>query len=146
MTEKEFLKEKDLLLNCIENNTKEHWENYYKNVPIECIYNDLVIDINEIKRLTKENQELKSTNKVLSEELTKDKILKQDCLTTYCGIPIGDIPKLKNQQKEFIDYLTNYIKLLNDKPDLIEEGQQDILKEVLYKFKEIIGEPNENNT
>lgn len=59
MNKEEFLKEKDLLLNSIENNTKEHWENYYKGVPIECIYDDLVIDINEIKRLTEENQELK---------------------------------------------------------------------------------------
>ena len=60
MNKEEFLKEKDLLLNSIENNTKEHWENYYKGVPIECIYDDLVIDINEIKRLTEENQKLKA--------------------------------------------------------------------------------------
>ena len=59
MSEKEFLKEKDLLLNSIEKNTVEHWENYYSNVPIKCIFEDLVIDINEIKRLTNENQELK---------------------------------------------------------------------------------------
>ena len=59
MNKEEFLKEKDLLLNSIENNTKEHWENYYKGVPIECIYDDLVIDINEIKRLTEENQKYK---------------------------------------------------------------------------------------
>ena len=56
----------------------------------------------EKEQLKKHLEELKSTNKVLSEELTKDKILKQDCLTTCCGIPIGDIPKLINQQKEFI--------------------------------------------
>lgn len=59
MSEKDFLKEKELLLDSIENNTSEHWKNYYKDVPIECIYDDLVIDINEIKRLQQENQQLK---------------------------------------------------------------------------------------
>ena len=57
-------------------------------------------------------EELKSTNKVLSEELTKDKILKQDCLTTCCGIPIGDIPRLITKQKEFIKYMNDIIKEL----------------------------------
>ena len=54
----DFLKEKELLLDSIENNTSEHWKNYYKDVPIECIYDDLVIDINEIKRLQEENKKL----------------------------------------------------------------------------------------
>lgn len=67
--------------------------------------------INKNELLKKQLEELKSTNKVLSEKLTKDKILKQDCLTTCCGIPIGDIPKLINQQKEFI----NKIKELETK-------------------------------
>ena len=58
----DFLKEKELLLNSIENNTSEHWKNYYKDVPIECIYDDLVIDINEIKRLQQKNTELKKKN------------------------------------------------------------------------------------
>ena len=65
----------------------------------------------ENQSLKKQLEELKSTNKVLSEKLTKDKILKQDCLTTCCGIPIGDIPKLINQQKKFI----NKIKELETK-------------------------------
>ena len=56
-----FLEEKEKLLNSIENNTSEHWKEYYKNVPIDCIFDDLVIDINEIKRLTEENKQLKET-------------------------------------------------------------------------------------
>ena len=52
-----FLEEK--LLNSIENNTPKHWKEYYKNVPLDCIFDDLVTDINEIKRLTKENKQLK---------------------------------------------------------------------------------------
>lgn len=46
---------------------------------------------------------------------------------------------MKNQQQEFIKYITSYIELLSDKPDLLEEGQKDILKEILQKYKEIIG-------
>lgn len=84
----------------------------------------------EIRRLKKQLEELKSTNKVLSEELTKDKILKQDCLTTCCGIPIGDIPKLINQQKEFINFLEDNYK----------ETQDIWYIKVLQKYKSIIGD------
>ena len=56
-----FLEEKEKLLNGIENNTAEHWKEYYKDVPIDCIFEDLVIDINEIKRLTEENKQLKGS-------------------------------------------------------------------------------------
>ena len=56
-----FLEEKEKLLNSIENNTPKHWKEYYKNVPLDCIFDDLVIDINEIKRLTEENQKYKET-------------------------------------------------------------------------------------
>ena len=61
----------------------------------------------ENQELKKQLEEYKATNKILSHELTKDKVLQQDCLTTCCGIPIGDIPKLITQQKEFIEYLEN---------------------------------------
>ena len=59
----------------------------------------------ENQELKKQLEEYKATNEVLSHELTKDKVLQQDCLTTCCGIPIGDIPKLITQQKEFIEWL-----------------------------------------
>ena len=55
-----FLEEKEKLLNSIENNTPKHWKEYYKNVPLDCIFDDLVLDVNEIKRLAEENQELKA--------------------------------------------------------------------------------------
>ena len=100
----------------------------------------------EIRRLKKQLEELKSINKVLSEELTKDKILKQDCLTTCCGIPIGDIPKLINQQKEFIEYMTKTIEEL-ECDDFGDEDMKgyliqriDTFKEILSKYKEIIGD------
>ena len=52
---------------------------------------------------------------------------------------IKDIKEFKNQQKEFIEWITLYVELLNNKPDLIEEREIDLLKEILSKYKEIIG-------
>ena len=89
----------------------------------------------ENQSLKKQLEELKSTNKVLSEKLTKDKILKQDCLTTCCGIPIGDIPKLINQQKKFINYLE----------DNWNTTQDIWYIKILQKYKEITGVSDENN-
>lgn len=116
----------------------------------------------ENQELKKQLEELKSTNKVLSEELTKDRILNQDCLTTCCGIPIGDIPKLINQQKEFIEYLENEIYSIEPKgtginynceydseEDYInameEQSKLNTFKEILSKYKEIIGDVKSEN-
>ena len=68
-----FLEEKEKLLNSIENNTPKHWKEYYKDVPIDCIFEDLVIDINEIKRLTEENQQLKEQLKQKEDIINKAK-------------------------------------------------------------------------
>ena len=120
-------------------------------------------DEEEHEKLKKQLEELKSTNKVLSEKLTKDKILKQDCLTTCCGIPIGDIPKLINQQKKFIEYLENEIDICDSFLDTINlqetpyrvissnkkyittqikenEISHKVYEEILQKYKEIIGD------
>ena len=51
--------------------------------------------------------------------------------------------ELENKQKEFIEYLTSYIDLLSNKPDLIEENQKDILEEILSKYRSIIGDKDE---
>lgn len=69
-----------------------------------------------------------ATNKILSHELTKDKIVQQDCLTHCYGIPIGDIPKLITQQKEFMKWLES-VKFIGIIP----------IKMVCDKYKEIIG-------
>ena len=79
-------------------------------------HNDKVVD-----KFNWENQLLKKENKQLKEE--KRKVI--------------------NQQKEFIEWLTSYIELLNNKPDLIEESEIDLLKEILSKYKETIGVSNE---
>ena len=100
----------------------------------------------EIKELKKQLEEYKATNEVLSHELTKDKVLQQDCLTTCCGIPIGDIPKLITQQKEFIEYMNKTIEELES--DNVDDEEMkgyliqriDTFKEILQKYKSIIGD------
>ena len=102
----------------------------------------------EIRRLKKQLEEYKATNEVLSHELTKDKVLQQDCLTTCCGIPIGDIPKLITQQKEFINYLEDeFTKIQNDIEKEIDNNvkyfkveRRQIITEILQKYKSIIGD------
>ena len=87
--------------------------------------------------LKKQLEEYKATNKILSHELTKDKVLQQDCLTTCCGIPIGDIPKLITQQKEFIEWLEAMSKMYeNEYKDIDIAGHYNC---ALPKYKEIIG-------
>ena len=111
------------------------------------LFNEMSNWKEEAKELKKQLEELKSTNKVLSKKLTKDKILKQDCLTTCCGIPIGDIPKLINQQKKFIKYLENeYTKIQTDIENEIDNNikyfkieRRQAITGILQKYKEIIG-------
>lgn len=92
ISEKDFLKEKELLLNSIEQNTKEHWKNYYKDVPIECIYDDLVIDINEIKRLQNNWNELK---KWLDEE---SKLKGSETAYLYYGRVSNKMQEIENRK------------------------------------------------
>lgn len=80
--------------------------------------------------LHKENQELKNLNRIYEEIISDDK-------ENY-KLLSSEIKQLGNQQKEFIEYITSYIKLLNDKPDLVELSQKDILEEILSKYKEIM--------
>lgn len=106
---------------------------------------DYETTMSELQELKKQLEEYKATNKILSHELTKDKVLQQDCLTTCCGIPIGDISKLITQQKEFINYMMNTIEnITHDETDdeeikgyLIQRG--NTFKEILSKYKEIRG-------
>lgn len=96
--------------------------------------------IKENQELKKQVEEYKATNKILSHELTKDKVLQQDCLTTCCGIPIGDIPKLITQQKNFIKYLEDGIKLQEEINDIV---LATAFEEILQKYKEITGVSDE---
>lgn len=117
---------------------KEELQKYCKEASNEIIRQD-----EQIRKLEKENQDLKkqleeqiATNEVLSHELTKDKILKQDHLTTCCGMSIKNVQKLINQQKEFIKYLEDESK------EIYRDGglRQNIFRQILQKYKEIIGD------
>ena len=113
--------------------------------------------IKENQKLKKQLEEYKATNKILSHELTKDKILQQDCLTTCCGIPIGDIPKLITQQKEFIKYLedekdrlarecSNIYEDSLGHTRLVNEDKFNEVNDILQKYRSIIGVSDENKT
>ena len=117
-----FLEEKEKLLNSIENNTTEHWKEYYKDVPLDCIFDDLVIDINDIKRLTEENKQLKGSLQ------THEILLKEN---------VEENQNLK--QKEFIEWLTKESK------EIIRDAgyHQRICEDILEKYKEIIGVKDE---
>ena len=106
----------------------------------------------EIEQLQQENQSLKKENKILREnaehnDKVVDKVnwenlkLKKQ-LEEYKRLGFEHLNdkcnKLENQQKEFINYLTSYIELLSDDPDYVEEGQKEILEEVLLKYKEMV--------
>ena len=117
-------------------NMEQLFDNYYLPL-LDKHYSKTYELQQENRELKKQLEELKQTNKVLSEELTKNNILKQDCLTTCCGIPIGDIPKLINQQKKFIEYLEYQVKLQEELNDIhLATG----FEEILSKYKEIIGD------
>lgn len=135
---------------------KEDYSKYYIQgsdhylIPKD-IFNELFNEMSnwreEAKELKKQLEEYKATNEVLSHELTKDKVLQQDCLTTCCGIPIGDIPKLITQQKEFIKYLedekdrliketSHYYIDSFDRQHSVNETIYDEVNNILQKYKE----------
>lgn len=78
-----------------ENDKLEHYLISKQNIYIKQLEN-------RIKTLDKKIEELEATNNVLSSELTKDKVIKQDYLTSCCGIPISDIPEILLKYKEII--------------------------------------------
>ena len=103
----------------------------------------------EIRQLKKQLEEYQLQNidlradimiqkKAFPNKLIKDK-------TFYDLYDMPTYEDLLNQQKEFINYINTYIELLKDKPDLVEEGQKDVLEEILQKYKSIIGDVKNEN-
>lgn len=95
-----------------------------KNNELLVSYNQTLLK--EIQELKKQLEEYKATNKILSHELTKDKILKQDHLTTCCGIPIADIPKLIEKNKK-LEVLVECLKL----GVTLNQEQEELLDKIL---------------
>lgn len=110
---------------------KENPTNVFNYLELQKKYNQVLKDKIKIQQ---ENQELKNLNRIYEEIISDDK-------ENY-KLFSSEIKQLGNQQKEFIEYITSYIELLNDKPDLVELSQKDILEEILSKYKEIIGGDN----
>ena len=99
-----------------------------------------------ISKLQRENQELKKQledyKKWYQNELEENYRLSQ----LWCDSKLKII-ELETQQKEFKEYLEEPIKIITDgNPTNISEytaGKLDALKEILSKYKEIIGEKDE---
>ena len=98
--------------------------------------NDLIIE------LSKENQELKSQLKGTThcfDEEEHEKLNKQlEELKEEKQEWINLLAMFKNQQKEFIKWLKDYLNLF-DNMCIDEQGYYDMLEEILQKYKEIIG-------
>ena len=123
-------------IDCTHRNTELLEENQELKKQLEVgeqQYNDLV----EEKDILQEQLSIKTLH--LEEYKNQvDKGLYSTCLPYRTGYDKA-VEEMENQQKEFINYLTSYIELLSNKPDLIEESEIDLLKEILSKYKEIIG-------
>lgn len=116
---------------------------------------DYETTMSELQELKKENKILrenaehndKVVDKVNWENQSLKKQLEEYKYSHSCSfVNICKNVKIANynQQKEFIEYITSYIELLNNKPDLLEESQKDVLEEILSKYKSIIGVSDEN--
>lgn len=84
---------------------------------LNCVVDDVIERINTQDANTNELLKIKSnleqriieltkTNKVLSNELTKNSIIKQDNIETCCGIPIFEIPKLKQENERLKQFIS----------------------------------------
>ena len=69
-----------------------------------------------------------------NEEVEKYLRLGYESLNERCN----KLENYENYQEYFIKYLNSYIKLLSNDSDYVEEGQKDILEEILSKYYEII--------
>lgn len=110
--------------------------------------------IEEKERLTKENQELK---KQLEEKQNPFKGIfaqvNDDTLLRDCGNMNAEMNELKNQQKEFIKYMEDYINEMKTATVYdsvftdaeVTEIVSNVLCLVLKEYKEIIGVSDENN-
>ena len=145
-----FLEEKEKLLNSIENNTPNHWKEYYKNVPLDCIFDDLVLDVNEIKRLTEENKQLKGSLQtheiLLKANVGENQELKSQLRgTTHC-YDEEEHKRLQEENKELKKQIKikhdGFMASVEEACELAEENQQ--LKEQLQQKEDIINKAKEH--
>lgn len=106
--------------------------------------------IKHLFELQQENQELKEQVDYLRRSIERKEETIIDLQNERAPYTNKYVAKLENQQKEFISYLENCINELkkesmNKLQNTINLGIVDITKEILSKYKEIIGISNENN-
>lgn len=134
--------------------TKEDYFKYYIQgtdhylIPKD-VFNEL---FNEMSNWREEAKELKKQVEEYKEQVNKG--LYNTCLPYTTGYNKA-IKDKENQQKEFINYLEDEIKRINPKELDIGElnlrlndikfTQYLIYKEILQKYRSIIGVSNENN-
>lgn len=104
---------------------KENPTNVFNYLELQKKYNQVLKDKIKIQQ---ENQELKTLNKRYEEIISDDE-------ENY-KLLSSEIKQLKNQQKEFIEWLENESK------EIIRDAgyHQRICLDILEKYKEIIGE------
>ena len=104
-------------------------------------YRQAILEDKDMLGLKEENTELKK-------QLTTYKILHRDCKVDNLK-NISKIEEMENQQKEFIEYMNKTIEELecDDVGDEEMKGyliqRIDTFKEILSKYKEIIGDIND---
>ena len=129
MAEKNKLKKKLEVPETCNLKTLEDYKNYYEDTTREQILEDTYIEYCAYVNLAHRYSELK---KQLENKYKKVGTLTSELL-------YEENTKLINQQKEFIKYLEDYLKLFDNK-DIYEEGCYDTIEEILSKYKEIIGD------
>lgn len=112
--------------------------------------NELLISYNQA--LLKENQELKkkyenavadyettmAEKNELKKQLEVKKIIARDW-EVECKKNISEVEEKETQQKEFIKWLEDYLKLF-DTMDIEEQASYDTIEKILQKYKEILGD------
>ena len=101
------------------------------------------------KKYAEENQQLKESLHQAS--IGIQELIEQDI---ECPSNCSKLKEILNQQKEFIEYLEDLIKQNETVVEVSKYGLPkncsklliDFYKEILSKYKEIIGVSNENNT
>ena len=107
-------------------------------------------------------KELEETNKVLSNELTKNSILNQDYIETCCGIPIFEIPKIKEENQQLkqsqkqlaIEELKLALENFKNRPTHFDVARQELclsdqdkqfIDFINNQIKELEGGKNDHN-
>ena len=105
-------------------------------------YRQAILNNKEMLGLKEQNEELKKRlEKYIKQNMKlKDELFdkRKEYQETYKDVRI-EIKEYKSQQKEFIQWLEDYINLFDNK-DIYEEGSCDMLEEILQKYRSIIGD------